>query len=611
MSYTPIFQSVISECRHHISVKSRPLFIGLGAFLIVLGCRLYFIGEFGVDVPYWDQWNDEVEIYRAFLNGSLTIERLFAPHNEHRILITRLFSIFLFWINAGWSPIFSMAAQAFIPSALTGLFVKWYCEFYADNISILSIISIVVAFASPFNWENLLWGFQSHLYFMVFWGVIAIKAAIRQEIHLQATVWVVVSCLLAALSQGGGFTVPFVIGLVWVYYAITSSSNRRFWITAASIAFILSYLLSLLLMEVPGHASYHAKDIEHFFISLIVILGWPDSINHSAILIFWLPGIIILLRHIIRRTVFKPHQLFSLSILAWVGVMACGTAYTRSQFFENRYGDYLVLIVPATVLLFDSLRWGRHFQGISVTITLIKIVIILGFLHLSFHAGKDLTKHQRQRSIYVKTLETALKEQDLRPGKGYESLRSEKPISTLPHPSFRTIGNVIFDPEFSPYLPDGIKIPTVMSIAEKSSSGIVFESINNPKKTLLLYWAGRLNPGTLEILFEFSPSGSTYTVNDMRQSNGMVKGKWHVIRVNLPYGTKETTVRIIDRDTSDDGWISVAGFLHPNRFGFLDTYYSMLGIFLIGFGSAVYLFYGLRYLKLKYSVQVSISGAGK
>jgi hypothetical protein len=53
-----------------------------------------FIWRFGVDVPEWDQW-ELVPLLRSLRSGHLTVQEIFAQHNEHRILFPRVLMLVL------------------------------------------------------------------------------------------------------------------------------------------------------------------------------------------------------------------------------------------------------------------------------------------------------------------------------------------------------------------------------------------------------------------------------------------------------------------------------------------------------------------------------------
>ena len=71
------------------------------------------IQRFGSAVPYWDQWDAEGDLlYKAYINSNLSFATLISSHNEHRVLVTRSFSLGLFELNGGWDPILQMIANA-------------------------------------------------------------------------------------------------------------------------------------------------------------------------------------------------------------------------------------------------------------------------------------------------------------------------------------------------------------------------------------------------------------------------------------------------------------------------------------------------------------------
>lgn len=65
-----------------------------GLFTLVLAAKLILIAHFGQPVPFWDQWDAEAyRLYKPYLEGTLQPQAFIEPHNEHRILLTRLLGI--------------------------------------------------------------------------------------------------------------------------------------------------------------------------------------------------------------------------------------------------------------------------------------------------------------------------------------------------------------------------------------------------------------------------------------------------------------------------------------------------------------------------------------
>src|SRR5579862_3322483 len=80
----------------------------LGLFLLICGAKFWLINAFGNATPFWDQWDAEATMIKAYLEGALTPMMFFAAHSEHRIAFTRMLSLALFCANHQWDPILVM-----------------------------------------------------------------------------------------------------------------------------------------------------------------------------------------------------------------------------------------------------------------------------------------------------------------------------------------------------------------------------------------------------------------------------------------------------------------------------------------------------------------------
>ncbi|HZS38481.1 MAG TPA: hypothetical protein VFF06_16715, partial [Polyangia bacterium] len=61
----------------------------LGVALVPAIALAAFVWRFGVDVPYWDQW-ELVPLLKGAHDGTLRAADFFALHNEHRLVVPRL-----------------------------------------------------------------------------------------------------------------------------------------------------------------------------------------------------------------------------------------------------------------------------------------------------------------------------------------------------------------------------------------------------------------------------------------------------------------------------------------------------------------------------------------
>ena len=92
--------------------------------LVVIGAKYWMIAHYGSPTPLWDQWDAEgALLYPKYLGGTLQISDLIAPHNEHRILVTRLWSLLLLDLEGYWDPILQMVANTLILGTAVALFI--------------------------------------------------------------------------------------------------------------------------------------------------------------------------------------------------------------------------------------------------------------------------------------------------------------------------------------------------------------------------------------------------------------------------------------------------------------------------------------------------------
>ncbi len=94
----------------------------LSIFLVGLGARLGLIERFGTPLPFWDQWDEVRVVFVPYFQGKLSLPALFSPHNEHRILFTRLYDLALLLLNGQWDNLVQMTANAFIYTAVVAGF---------------------------------------------------------------------------------------------------------------------------------------------------------------------------------------------------------------------------------------------------------------------------------------------------------------------------------------------------------------------------------------------------------------------------------------------------------------------------------------------------------
>jgi hypothetical protein len=159
-------------------------------------------------VPFWDMWDGYLGFFTQLSRGDWSA--WWAQHNEHRILLTRLF----FWVDLKWlggtSVILIAAIFAFV-ALIAFTFWCWLREILGEQrrSSAALVIGLFVA-AWLFLWsqsENLTWGFQVQFPLVIL-------------LPLAALFWL----QRAAVREGEGWT-PFWIAAGLGFAAIGTMAN--------------------------------------------------------------------------------------------------------------------------------------------------------------------------------------------------------------------------------------------------------------------------------------------------------------------------------------------------------------------------------------------------
>lgn len=125
------------------------------------GLMALWIWRFGVNVPFWDQWNTPGDQLVQYVQGSLTLESFWAQHNESRKVFPKL--LFMGLANLfGWHPKLEMGLTWLLACGLSwGIYCLSTLTLKlstAHRLLILAAVNWIIF--NPAQWENWLWGIQ-------------------------------------------------------------------------------------------------------------------------------------------------------------------------------------------------------------------------------------------------------------------------------------------------------------------------------------------------------------------------------------------------------------------------------------------------------------------
>lgn len=424
--------------------------------LVVLGIKLIFIQAFGSAVPYWDQWDAEADhLYKDYLNSNLSWATLISPHNEHRILATRILSLALFELDGGWDPILQMVANAALHVGVIVLLVTTFQRVLQWANFLPFILFSILVFALPLGWVNLLFGFQSPFYFLLMFSLLALRGLVTST-ALSLRWWLSLLCSVAAYFSlaSGALTAAAALAVLILQMLLGIRKGTKEYI-AAGLLLTISVVMISHIPHIEGHDSYRAQSMGQFLKALLQCLSYPRSVSFSGLWVS-LPLVVYACLVTVSRPVWQsPHWLI-LSVIVWIFAQALSLSYGRSAVvMEPRYLDLFIVALP---LDFGVLLIGANsleFDGKRPIVVLATIVWLLTVLPAlikdtvvdAFPAivqkGKD-GKDQRDNVVaYLKTRNVAVLE--------------GKATFAIPYPNPARLASLLSDSAIRLLLPEAIR----------------------------------------------------------------------------------------------------------------------------------------------------------
>lgn len=325
------------------------IFVLLSAAIIIP--RWYYVENFAVALPYWDQWDSEWDgLLRPWTEGKLRFSDFWKPNNEHRILPTRLMTLLSFELTGTWSNL--TEARLNIPlGASTPLLLIWLLHRMGElRGTRWIIVPVVVAGAAlPFSWENMLIGFQSQFYFLNLFALSAIALAVYRPTSTWAILIVIAFCILSVLTMASGLLTPVALAVV---YFLDGYIRQKWPIkTLLVIPALLTIAVTgyLTMPYVEAHNVFHAQNITEMYKTTIRIMGWPLTARKLYIGLVWLPALIVIPTRLIHKK-FGRCDLLMTGCFAWAGFQIVALAYGRGHnMYEvgSRYTEVLHLGLAA------------------------------------------------------------------------------------------------------------------------------------------------------------------------------------------------------------------------------------------------------------------------
>ncbi len=430
-------------------------------FVGVLAVQLWLVAHAGTDVPFHDQWDVEGRwLYPAATGGTLHWVDLLRPHNEHRLLWTHLLNLGLFSADGQWDPLVQMVAIAVLRAGCAGLLAGCLARGWSDSGRWWATAGVAVAFLPHLAWHNVLWGFQSQVYFSLGFSLIALLLLGGDETSRWRIAGGLAAGVAAQLAMGAGAFVPLAL-LGWVAVRLI---ERRRWsadeLCRVWPALLLLGLVWLLRTEVPEHGVLQPATVGQFLTALGRALAWPHVGQPFAAAICLLPLAGLLAGRIAGWR--KPRAGEEVVVLLglWAVAGAGAQAWLRGGSDEfaagvpSRYVDFLVLLPLAGAWSAAALAveaGGRWRRIVRVGALAWMIFMGVGWVGLAAETLRGVVLPRcRDREAPVRLMVKFQATNDPRVFEG-------QPRLYVPHPNLESVRAVLNDPRMRGRLPPSLQ----------------------------------------------------------------------------------------------------------------------------------------------------------
>lgn len=319
------------------------------AFVTVYILLCTIIYSFGVNIPYWDQWDAEADLYLKYVEGRLRFSDLLNPHNEHRIFVTRVFNIGIFSLLGGWAPKIGMYIQSLLPAFLSFLLIDFLRRI--GKLRVILWILVVLTFSLPYYWEDILWSFQNQFYFMLLFGSWAFMLH-KAPMDRPKLFGIILLSALLPFTVASGILGLLCLCMFSIFRSWNETKFRMAWILIGIFQFIYALMYLKYFFVSSLAPDMQANSVLELTKALFQILSWP-KLHSGALLLLSLPLFLVLFR---RDRTFWPviSEAILIFIVIWnIGqLLALSFGRANGVLYSSRYSiSYSFYALSATFYL--------------------------------------------------------------------------------------------------------------------------------------------------------------------------------------------------------------------------------------------------------------------
>jgi hypothetical protein len=360
-------------------------------FIIVAVLMFVAIIHYGVNTPFWDQW-EMVPLFEAVSHHTLSLADLWRQHNEHRTFFPNIVLLICAYITH-WNTHIEMLVGlcfAIVSASLIVLMLKK--SIVKLWLGLIAAVLIAVWFFSPVQWEDWLWGWQVEWFMCVAAVTTSIFSLTRfteKSAHRRIAIFVlaILSGIIGSYSLAGGL----IVWPVGLFILVAMKQAKKLWGSWTVIGILAAALYYYHYIPQPGPNGatttfflHHPLSFIEFFFALIG--GSVGSVSGDlqapvligAILLTSLVPILYLVwnrRSDIHRYIpWLAFILFGLLAAAStdVGRLSYGVGFALSSRYTAFSTLFIIGVTAIIIILLDGLKTpSKEFNQVVVTCLLL------------------------------------------------------------------------------------------------------------------------------------------------------------------------------------------------------------------------------------------------
>ena len=354
--------------------------LSIATFVLVLTIRWDWIISFGSSLGFWDQWDSEAaRLLKPYEEGALQAEHLLAAHNEHRIVLHRLWLLFAQALNAGqWDNIVAAFGITLLWAGFLATMVIIWSRRLATcwALPVLAVLLAINTFA--YAWESLTVSLQTAFLQLIALTTVSICLASGERLGRARAAACILLCILSMGTLASSLLTPLATGAAILLRWWTTRRETALSVTTICMLVAVAVAGLAAMVTIPAHLPLRSDSQGEFLSAWGVALAWPLGTSWPIATILWLPWSILLVRIVVRNTSLSPHLAHADRMFAalglWVIAQAAAVAFSRGHAMNElgtRYAETiavgLVVNTHSAWSLAHALRRRSLWRWVSIT----------------------------------------------------------------------------------------------------------------------------------------------------------------------------------------------------------------------------------------------------